>query len=68
MEIKSSLSRADVILFAKKAEFYQERHNKKAMALVLISPMIDDNARYYINHFGIIAYSFATEVDPVILD
>ncbi len=68
MEIKSSLSRADVILFAKKAEFYQERLNKKATALVMISPMIDENAQDYINHFGIIAYSFATEVDPVLLD
>jgi hypothetical protein len=68
IEIKSSLSRADVILFVKKAEFYQERHNTKATALVMISPMIDDNAQDYIAHFGIIAYSFATEVDPVILD
>jgi hypothetical protein len=68
VEIKSSLSRADVVLFVKKAESYQERHKKKATALVMISPMIDDNARDYVAHLGINAYSLATEVDPVILD
>ena len=68
VEIKSAVSRADVILFAKKAEFYQERHGAKATALVIISPMIDAKAEEYIDDYGIIAYSFASEVDPVILD
>jgi hypothetical protein len=59
---------ADVILFAKKAEFYQEKHNQKATALVIISPMISAKAKEYIAHHGMIAYSRASAVDPVILD
>jgi hypothetical protein len=68
IEIKSSVGSGDVLLFAKKAEFYQERHNKRATALVMISPMIDDKGFEYIAHYGMIAYSYASEVDPVILD
>jgi hypothetical protein len=68
IEIKSSVSSGDVLLFAKKAQFYQERHGTKAAALVIISPMIDAKAEEYIDDHGIIAYSFASEVDPVILD
>ena len=68
IEIKSSVSSGDVLLFAKKAEFYQEKHNQKAAALVIISPMISAKAKEYIAHHGMIAYSYASEVDPVILD
>ena len=68
IEIKSSLSSGDVILFAKKAEFYLEKHNQKATALVIISPMISAKAKEYIAHYGMIAYSRASAVDPVILD
>jgi hypothetical protein len=68
IEIKSSLSSGDVILFAKKAEFYLEKHNQKATALVIISPMISAKAKEYIAHYGMIAYSCASAVDPVILD
>jgi hypothetical protein len=68
IEIKSSVGSGDVLLFAKKAEFYQERHSKRATALVMISPMIDDKGFEYIAHYGMIAYSYASEVDPVILD
>jgi hypothetical protein len=68
IEIKSSVSSGDVLLFAKKAEFYQEKHNQKATALVIISPMISAKAKEYIAHHGMIAYSRASAVDPVILD
>ena len=68
IEIKSSVSSGDVLLFAKKAEFYQEKHNQKATALVIISPMISAKAKEYIAHYGMIAYSRASAVDPVILD
>jgi len=68
IEIKSSVSSGDVLLFAKKAEFYQEKHNQKAAALVIISPMISAKAKEYIGCYGMIAYSHASAVDPVILD
>ncbi len=40
IEIKSSVSAGDVATFVKKAQFYEQRHNRKADALVIISPMI----------------------------
>ena len=68
IEIKASVSASEVAIFVKKAKFYQEKHNKKANALVIISPMIDGKAREFINDRGIIAYSYASEVEPGILD
>ena len=68
IEIKASVSASEVAIFVKKAKFYQEKHNKKANALVIISPMIDGKAREFINDRGIIAYSYASEVKPGILD
>ena len=68
VEIKSSISAGDVATFIKKARFYEQRHNKKANALVIISPMIDDRAREFINNLGIMAYSYATYVAPDILE
>ena len=68
IEIKASVSASEVAIFVKKANFYQEKHNKKANALVIISPMIDGKAREFINDRGIIAYSYASEVEPGILD
>ena len=68
VEIKSSISGGDVATFVKKARFYEQRHNKKANALVIISPMIDDRAREFINNLGIMAYSYATYVAPDILE
>jgi len=68
IEIKSSVSAGDVATFVKKAKFYQEKQNKKANALVIISPMIDDKAREFIRDQGIVAYSYASEVDPILLD
>jgi len=68
IEIKASVSASEVAIFVKKANFYQAKHNKKANALVIISPMIDGTAREFINDRGIIAYSYASEVEPGILD
>jgi hypothetical protein len=68
VEIKSSVSAGDVAAFIRKAQFYERRHNKKANALMIISPMIDEKARELIDTFGIIAYSYASDVEPGILD
>lgn len=44
-EIKSSMSRADMHAFMRKADYYEEKHTKKADRRIVISPMIDDRAR-----------------------
>ncbi|MGO8822377.1 MAG: PD-(D/E)XK nuclease family protein [Desulfomonilaceae bacterium] len=67
VEIKSSVSAGDVATFVKKAQFYEQRHNRKADALVIISPMIDDKAAKFIAERGIISYSYASDVGPDIV-
>ena len=64
IEIKSSMSGGDVATFVKKAKFYLEKHNKKANALVVISPMMDEKANEFIKDRGIIAYSYASDLEP----
>jgi hypothetical protein len=63
IEIKSSMSGGDVATFVKKAKFYLEKHNKKANALVVISPMMDEKANEFIKDRGIIAYSYASDLE-----
>lgn len=66
-EIKSSLSVGDIFVFSKKAEFYQNRHKKKADKLIMISPMVDKKkARDLAKEIGIKIYSFAHEIEPEI--
>jgi hypothetical protein len=67
VEIKSSVSAGDVATFVKKAQFYEQRHNSKADALVIISPMIDEKAAKFIAERGIISYSYASDVGPDIV-
>ncbi len=67
VEIKSSVSTGDVATFVKKAQFYEQRHDKKADALVIISPMIDDKAAKFIAERGIISYSYASDIGPDIV-
>ena len=67
IEIKSSVSTGDLATFVKKAQFYEQRHNRKADALVIISPMIDDKAAKFIAERGIISYSYASDVSPDIV-
>ncbi|MFP3242059.1 PD-(D/E)XK nuclease family protein [Caldisphaera sp.] len=55
IEIKSSISRGDVIEFWRKAKFYEKITNIKPK-LIIISPYVDDRALEDINRFGIILY------------
>jgi len=45
IEIKSSMSKADMHIFGRKVRFYERRHERKAQRLIVISPMIDPRAR-----------------------
>jgi hypothetical protein len=61
-EIKSSISKADVYAFERKARFYEQRHQCQATQLIIISPMIDGRAQLVIQQLGIQAYDDAEDV------
>jgi hypothetical protein len=63
-EIKSSMSKADVHIFYKKAEFYQKKHNRKAQRLMVVSPMIDKKALELARDLGIQTYSYVEDIEP----
>jgi hypothetical protein len=61
-EIKSSLSRGEVYQFKRKAEFYENKHQRKAERLLVISPMIDDRARGVADKLAIEVYTHSLDV------
>ncbi|MEJ5311270.1 MAG: DUF3782 domain-containing protein [Anaerolineae bacterium] len=61
-EIKSSLSRSEMHMFARKVAFYEKRHNRKADRMLVISPMVDARAQALANELGIEVYSYAEDV------
>jgi len=64
-ELKSSMSKADMYLFERKARFYERRHNRKADRLIVISPMIDKWAEKFAEELGIEIYSDSSEVEEI---
>ena len=40
-EIKSSISRSDMYAFERKVRFYEQRHQRQATRMLVISPMVD---------------------------
>ncbi|MBW1735784.1 MAG: DUF3782 domain-containing protein [Deltaproteobacteria bacterium] len=58
-EIKSSMSRAEMYVFWRKKEFYEEKHNSKASRVMVISPMIDPKAKAVAEKLGIETYGYA---------
>jgi hypothetical protein len=64
-EIKSSMSRADMYIFERKARFYEQRHQRKAARLVVISPMVERRARELAERLGIEVYGYAEDVAVV---
>ncbi|WP_296760081.1 DUF3782 domain-containing protein [Roseiflexus sp.] len=59
--IKSSVSKADVYAFERKARWYEQRHARQADRLMIISPMVDARAREAARRLQIDMYSFAEE-------
>jgi hypothetical protein len=53
MELKSSIDKADMYIFGRKARFYEKLHDRKANRLIVISPMIDAKARRVGERLGI---------------
>jgi len=61
-EIKASMSKSDMVIFERKVQFYEKRHNRKADRTLVISPMVDARARALAIELGIEVYSYAEDV------
>ena len=61
-EIKSSMSKSDMYSFWRKKDFYENKHDRKAGRVIVISPMIDDYARSAAKDLDIEVYGYADNV------
>ncbi len=64
-ELKSSIDKAGMYIFERKARFYEQRHQRTANRLIVISPMIDARARKVAEKLGIETYGDSSEVEMV---
>ena len=64
-EISSSMSKADMYTFERKARFYEKRHERKADRLMVISPMVSPQAQVVAQKLGIEIYTHAEETAPI---
>ncbi|MBK5931108.1 PD-(D/E)XK nuclease family protein [Halochromatium salexigens] len=61
-ELKSSIDKAGMYTFERKARFYERRHERQANRLIVISPMIDSRAQDVARRLGIETYGEPEEV------
>ncbi|MDH6062192.1 DUF3782 domain-containing protein [Chrysosporum bergii ANA360D] len=61
-EIKSSVSKPDLHIFARKVEYYEQRHHRQATRKIVISPMVQTKAQTLASSLGIEIYSYAEDV------
>ena len=64
-ELKSSIDKAGMYIFERKARFYERRHQRTANRLIVIAPMIDARARKVAERLGIEIYGDSTEVEAL---
>ncbi len=64
-ELKSSIDKAGMYIFERKARFYEKRHHRKADRLIVISPMIDPKAQKVADNLGIETYSDSVDVQHI---
>jgi len=62
IEMKSSVSKADIAIFLRKVKFYEKRHKQKVFQQIVISPMINEAVRKYAIECGLTLYGYADEV------
>lgn len=62
LELKSSIDKAGMYVFERKARFYERRHDRRADRLIVISPMIDPPAMAVAEALGIETFSDTLEV------
>lgn len=56
-EIKSSMGKADMYVFERKARFYEKMHNRKADRLIVISSFVDPLAEKVAEKLGVETFS-----------
>lgn len=61
-ELKSSIDKAGMYIFERKARFYERRHERQANRLIVVSPMIDSRAQDVARRLGIETYGEPEEV------
>lgn len=64
-ELKSSIDKAGMYMFERKARFYEQRHGRQANRLIVISPMIDRRAKQVAERLGIDIYGDSTLVEEL---
>ena len=64
-ELKSSIDKAGMYIFERKARFYEQRHARRADRLIVISPMIDPRAEKVAQALGIETYSDSQDVETL---
>lgn len=62
-EIKSSIDKAGMYIFGRKADFYGKRHNREISRKMVICPMVDKRALPVAKTLGIEIYSYADSVE-----
>lgn len=62
-EIKSSISRGEVYIFDRKVAFYEKLHQRTVNRKMIISPMVEDQARRVADTLGIEVYSHAEDAE-----
>jgi len=62
-ELKSSIDKAGMYIFERKARFYEQRHGRTASRLLVISPMIDPRAKKVAERLGIETYGDSLDVE-----
>ncbi|WP_211941707.1 PD-(D/E)XK nuclease family protein [Cylindrospermopsis raciborskii] len=63
-ELKSSIDKAGMYVFGRKAEFYAKNQNRVVDRKIVISPMVDERAIPVAKSLGIETYSYADIVLP----
>lgn len=64
-ELKSSIDKAGMYAFERKARFYEKRHQRQANRLLVISPMVDARARKVAERLGIEVYGDSEDVESL---
>ncbi len=63
-ELKSSIDKAGMYIFGRKADFYAKNQNRVVNRKIVISPMVDERAVPVAKSLGIEIYSYADVVVP----
>jgi len=67
LELKSSIDKAGMYSFERKARFYERRHQRRANRLIVISPMIEPKALAVARDLGIETFSDSLDVPAELL-